>query len=154
MTTEFMQNDEYDEMNTAIVAVDTPAAPEPVTAYDTSATESAEATESTPEVWQTIQGTVTEVFANATVYTTEFFKNNRKLLTTLGWIFLAFLAARLLFAAVDAIDDIPLVTPILKLIGLVYVVRFVWRYLLRQNDRQEFVQTLDRVKAEVFGDQS
>lgn len=154
MTTEFVQNDEYDEMNTAIVPVNTHAAPESVTAYDAPATESEETIESTAEVWRSIQATMTAVFANATVYIGEFFKNNRRSLTTLGWIVLAFLAARFLFAVVDAIDDIPLVTPLLELIGFVYVVRFVWRYLLRQNDRQEFMQTLDRVKAEVFGNQS
>lgn len=143
MTTE-LAKDEYDQVTTEIVPVDTFAASEPITIDDNSVTESAQG-------WRSVQSTATAAFTNATSYTAEFFKNNRQLLTTLGWIFLAFLAARLLFAAVDAIDDIPLVTPILKLIGLVYVVRFVGRYLLRQNDRQQFMRTLNRLKAEMVG---
>lgn len=110
--------------------------------------------ESVEESWRSIQAQTTTFFENALSSVTTFFQNNRQLLTTLGWIFLALLGARLLLGALDAFDDIPLVTPILKLIGFVYVVRFAWRYLIRKSDRQELVQMLDRAKAEVFGSKS
>ena len=42
----------------------------------------------------------------------------------------------------------------IKLIGLIYVVRFAWRYLIREQDRQELMVTLDRTKAEIFGGDS
>jgi CAAD domains of cyanobacterial aminoacyl-tRNA synthetase len=37
---------------------------------------------------------------------------------------------------------------------LIYVVRFAWRYLIREHDRQELMATLDRTKAEIFGGDS
>jgi hypothetical protein len=159
MTDDIVQTNEYSEVNTEIVPVDTSASSistyEALTAEpNVSTTPSASATESSEEAWRSVQAKTTEYFANATSYATTFFHNNRQLLTTLGWIFLAFLGARLLFAALDAIDDIPLVTPILKLIGLVYAVRFVWRYLIRENDRRELMETLSRTKREMFGSQS
>ena len=110
--------------------------------------------ESVEESWRSIQAQASTFFANATSSITAFFKNNRSLLTTLGWVFLALLGMRLLLGALDAFDDIPLVSPLLKLIGFVYVVRFVWRYLLRKRDRQELMQSINRAKGEIFGGQS
>jgi hypothetical protein len=51
----------------------------------------------------------------------------------------------------NAIDDIPLVAPLLKIIGLVYSVNFIWRYSLRARDRKELMQKIDRTKAEILG---
>ena len=110
--------------------------------------------ESVEESWHSIQAQVSAFFANITSSATTFFRNNRSLLTTLGWVLLALLSLRLLLGALDAFDDIPLVSPLLKLIGFVYVVRFVWRFLLRQHDRKELMQTLSRAKEEIFGNQS
>ena len=113
-----------------------------------------ESNESVEESWRSIQAQAATFLANAVSSVKAFFSNNRSLLTTLGWVFLVLLGLRLLLGALDAFDDIPLVTPLLKLIGFVYVVRFVWRYLLRKRDRQELVQSFNRVKEEVFGGQS
>ena len=110
--------------------------------------------ESVEESWRSIQSQVSTFLANATASTAAFFKNNRHLLTTLSWVLLVLLGMRLLFGALDAFDDIPLMSPLLKLIGFVYLVRFVWRYLLRRRDRQELIEKIDRVKGELFGSQS
>ena len=90
-------------------------------------------------------------FKRATSATTEFFNENRSILKTLGWIFLAIIGIKFVLAALGTVDDIPLVTPILKLVGLVSVIRFTWRYLIREHDRQELVKIIDRTKAEVLG---
>jgi Flp pilus assembly protein TadB len=150
-----VQINEYGEV-TPVVPVNG-ADTESIVIDDTSATESTtesviesateSTTESAAEIWQLAQ----TFFADATSSTVAFFRKNQSLLIALGWILLAFLGARLLFAALDAVDDIPLVTPILKLIGLVYAVRFVWRYLIREQNRQELVQTFNQTKAEVLG---
>jgi hypothetical protein len=107
--------------------------------------------DSATETWQSLQSNTKTFFENAGSYTTAFFKNNRQLLTTLGVIFLVIISAKLLFAGLDAIDDIPLVAPILKITGLVYLVRFVWRYLIRERDRRELVEKIEHTKAEVLG---
>lgn len=135
----------YDE--TPAILGDIPAN-EPMMNNEQSTVESAE------ELWVTVQ-TRTAGFFEETVSTiATFFKNNRQLLTILGVAFLAILGVKLMFAGLNAIDDIPLVTPLLKLIGLVYVVRFVWRYLLREQDRHELVENINRTKAEVLGTQN
>jgi heme A synthase len=158
MDTEMIQTNEYDEVNTETLPAELPAASEPVIVQDTSANELSTnesfRNESVEESWRSIQAQLAEFFAHATSYTTAFFKNNQQLLTTLGWVLLALLSARLLLGALDAFDDIPLVSPLLKLIGFVYVVQFVWRYLIRERNRQELLERFKRAKAEMFGSES
>jgi CAAD domains of cyanobacterial aminoacyl-tRNA synthetase len=86
--------------------------------------------------------------------TSAFFNNNRQLFTNLGVIFVVFMVTKLAFAGLNAIDDLPLVSPLLKLVGLYYVVRFIWNYALRAQDRQQLAQKFDRLKAEVLGNQN
>jgi CAAD domains of cyanobacterial aminoacyl-tRNA synthetase len=112
---------------------------------------SASETELIEESWDSLQANATNFLADATQSTVTFFKSNRSLMTKLGWVFLAFLGIRVLFAAVGAIDSIPLMSPFLKVAGLIYVSQFVWRYLLRASDRQAFAQKFNRVKAEFLG---
>jgi hypothetical protein len=118
------------EMNTNTLS-DLPEPTEPMTIADEPIIEPA-------ETGQSIQAELTAFVKNATATTTEIFKNNRQLFITLGWIALAIIGAKLVLATLGIIDDIPLVTPILKLVGLVSVVRFGWRYLIREHDRHWF----------------
>jgi hypothetical protein len=118
---------------------------------DASVTNDTSIADSATETWQSLQSNTKTFFENAGSYTTAFFKNNRQLLTTLGVIFLVIISAKLLFAGLDAIDDIPLVAPLLKITGLVYLVRFVWRYLIHERDRRELVEKIEHTKAEVLG---
>jgi CAAD domains of cyanobacterial aminoacyl-tRNA synthetase len=103
---------------------------------------------------QSIQSEITAFVENATATTTELFNNNRQLLITLGWIVLAIFGVKVVFATLGIIDDIPLFTPLIKLVGLVSVVRFSWRYLIREHDRKELIEIIDRTKVEVLGDRS
>jgi hypothetical protein len=132
------------EMNTNTLA-DLPEPTEPIKIADEPIVDPAVA-------WQSTQTELTAFFEQAKSTTTDFFKNNRQLFITLGWIFLAIIGAKFVFAALGTIDDIPLVTPLLKLVGLVSVVRFTWRYLIREHDRQELSEIIDRTKVEVLGD--
>jgi CAAD domains of cyanobacterial aminoacyl-tRNA synthetase len=103
---------------------------------------------------QSTQTEITAFFNNAKSTVTELFDNNRQLFITLGWIVLVIFGAKVVFATLGIIDDIPLVTPIIKLVGLVSVVRFAWRYLIREHDRQELIAIIDRTKLEVLGDRN
>ncbi len=100
---------------------------------------------------QSTSADIAAFFENATSTATEFFNKNRHTFTNLGWILLAIIGIKFVLAALGTVDDIPLVTPILKLVGLVSVIRFTWRYLIREHDRQELVKIIDRTKAEVLG---
>ncbi len=145
--TEIVQINPASEAETATIPVDMPGAETSIVVHGT--------TETDPdaESWQLFQAKIAGFFENATKYTTAFFERNRTLLSRIGWILLVLLGMRLLFGAIDALDDLPLVSPLLKLIGFVSVVRFVWRYLIWERDRQELSQQINRVKSEVFGAQ-
>jgi CAAD domains of cyanobacterial aminoacyl-tRNA synthetase len=104
------------------------------------------------EAGQSIQTELTTFVENATATITELFNNNRQIFITLGWIVLAIFSAKIVFATLGIIDDIPLITPLIKLVGLVSVVRFSWRYLIREQNRKELIEILDRTKVEVLGD--
>ncbi|MBW4549936.1 MAG: CAAD domain-containing protein [Aphanocapsa sp. GSE-SYN-MK-11-07L] len=142
--TEIVQINPSGEVETNPISVEIPAAETSIVVHGL---------ESDPdqESWRLFQVKMTAFFENVTAYTTAFFQNNRPLLNRLGWLALAFLGIRLLFGAVDALDDIPLVSTLLELIGFVYTLRFVWRYLIRESDRQELNQRLNQFKSEVFG---
>ena len=133
---------------------DTPAILGDIPAYEQMMNNEQSTVESAEELWVTIQTRTTGFFDETVSTIATFFKNNRQLLTILGIAFLAIVGVKLMFAGLNAIDDIPLVTPLLKLIGLVYVVRFVWRYLLREQDRHELAENFNRTKAEVLGSQN
>jgi hypothetical protein len=101
-----------------------------------------------------MQSEVTAFVENATATITELFHNNRQLFIILGWILLAILGVKVMLATLSIIDDIPLVMPIIKLVGLVSIVRFSWRYLIREHDRKELIEIINRTKVEVLGDRS
>jgi hypothetical protein len=132
------------EMDTE-TPIDLPDPTEPMTIADESIADPAVA-------WESTKTELAASFEQAKSTAINFFNNNRSLFTTLGWITLAIIGAKFVFAALGTIDDIPLVTPILKLVGFVSVVRFAWRYLIREHDRQELIEILDRTKVEVLGD--
>lgn len=145
MTTEITQITEDGEVKVEIVSVDVPESDSMIIQYS-STTETAE------EAWRSFQTKTSAFFANAAESLSTFFKNNQSLLINLGWVLLALMGLQLLFTILDAVDNIPLISPILKLVGLIYVSWFVWRYLLRASNRQELGQIIDRTKSELLGD--
>jgi CAAD domains of cyanobacterial aminoacyl-tRNA synthetase len=104
------------------------------------------------ETWDTVRAKAPGLFDELLSAIPAFFQTNRQLLINLGVFFLALVAAKLLFAGLDAIDDLPLVTPLLKTVGLVYVVKFIWNDLVRDQERQKLVEKFNKTKAEVLGD--
>jgi hypothetical protein len=112
------------------------------------------AADSAQELWFTIQNKNKDLFETISSKTTTFVKENQQLLTTLGLVFLGIISLRLLFASLNAIDGIPLMTPLLKIVGAFYVGRFVWRYLIRERDRRDLMEVVKRTKVEVLGDRN
>jgi len=158
MSTEIVTTNEYGEVE-EVMSVDDSSAPDPMlmeasATQDTVIQETAAATDAAGEAWASFQVKANAFLAKALQSTGTFFEQNKQLLSILGWTLLTLLGIRVVFAALDAIDDIPLVTPVLKLIGLATVAWFIWRYLLRANNRQELAQMLNGAKAELFGDHS
>lgn len=146
MTNDTVQTSDYSEaaMETIVGEVH-PTIEQPLLTAAPSTTDAAE------ESLASFQVQAADFFENITQSTIAFFTENRQLLSNLGWILIAFLGIRVLFVSLDAIDDVPLMSPFLKLVGLVTVARFGWRYLVRADDRQELTQKIDQTKAELLG---
>lgn len=79
------------------------------------------------------------------------FSSYKSAIVTVGLAFAAILGVKLALAFLDALDDIPLLAPLLELIGLGYVIWFVYRYLLSATSRQELFQDIRTLKANVIG---
>jgi hypothetical protein len=98
-------------------------------------------------IWQSVRS----VLANVPEYIGEFFSDNQKPLVTLGLILAGFVTVKVTLAVLDAIDDIPLLAPLLQLIGICYTAWFVYRYLWKASSRQELVAEIDAIKSQIFG---
>lgn len=58
---------------------------------------------------------------------------------------------RLMLAVLDAVNDIPLLSPLLELTGIGYTIWFTSRYLLKGSTRQELGAQLNSIKKEIIG---
>lgn len=81
------------------------------------------------------------------------FQENKTFVSLGVLLIAAFIALRILFAILDAIDDIPLFPLVFELVGIGYSVWFVNRYLLKTSNRQELSRDLQSLKQQIFGDQ-
>lgn len=53
----------------------------------------------------------------------------------------------------NVIDGIPLLEPILELVGLVYTFWFVYRYLIFAQSRKELIDGITGIKSKIMGDE-
>jgi hypothetical protein len=101
--------------------------------------------------WQYVQMKVNQFLTDLPDNLAKFFRNNQQPLTSLGLILLTIVGARILFAVLHAVTEIPFMASILQLIGFIYVARFVWRYLMRASDRQELAHKIENFKTDLLG---
>jgi CAAD domains of cyanobacterial aminoacyl-tRNA synthetase len=108
--------------------------------------------DSPEDAWREFRTKTSTFFGNAVDSSGEFLKNNQSVLVSLGWVLLAVVGLKVLFALLNVVDNLPLISPLLKLVGLVYSGWFIWRYLLKASTRQELSQTIERAKTDFLGD--
>ena len=94
---------------------------------------------------------ISELLDDLPNYATYFFGAYKQPLVSIGLILVAFIAVKLMLAVLDAINDIPLVAPTFKLIGLAYTTWFVYRYLIGAANRQELSEAIKTLKEYVLG---
>jgi valyl-tRNA synthetase len=80
-----------------------------------------------------------------------FFKQYQKPLILTGLFFVAFLTVKCFVAALNALNELPLVSTIFELIGMGYSGWFVYRYLLKASQREELGKILEELKTEFIG---
>lgn len=102
--------------------------------------------------WQEWVDLVMDVLAKVPDYVGKFFADYKQPLTTLGLFIFALVTVKVTLAVLDAIDDVPLLSPILELVGLGYTAWFVYRYLWKASNRQELVTEFEALKDQIFGD--
>jgi hypothetical protein len=128
---------------------------DPTTAAQTSHTEESstasvlgnEASQQVQQVWEKVSG----LLGNLPDYVSDFFKEYRRPIVTIGLIFAAFISVKLVLALLGAINEIPLLAPTFELIGLIYSGWFLYRYLLKASNRQELFQDINAIKDQVLG---
>lgn len=87
-------------------------------------------------------------------YVSSFFGEYQRPIITILLIVAAIVGVKVLFAVVDALNDIPLLAPTFELIGMGYVAWFVYRYLLKASTRQELVDEVNAFKDQIFGNKA
>jgi len=80
-----------------------------------------------------------------------FFKQYQKPLILTGLFFVAFLTIKCFAAALNAINELPLLPTIFELIGMGYSGWFVYRYLVKASQREELGKILQELKTEFIG---
>lgn len=106
-----------------------------------------EATRQVKEVWDKVSG----LLGDLPDYVSEFFKQYRRPIVTVGLIVAAVIAVKIVLALLDAINDLPLLAPTFELIGLFYTGWFLYRYLLKASNRQELLDDIAAIRDQVLG---
>lgn len=104
--------------------------------------------------WQEWVAVIREFISKAPEQVASFFAENKKPLTNIVLISAAAITVYITLTIVDAIDNVPLIAPILELIGLGYSVWFIFRYLLKASTRQELFAELNSFIEQISGDKS
>lgn len=99
------------------------------------------------QVWDKVSG----VLANLPDYVTDFFKEYKRPLVTVGLILGAFITVKLLLAILNAVNEVPLLAPTFEMIGLGYSGWFIYRFLLKDANRQELTENITALKDQVLG---
>lgn len=92
-----------------------------------------------------------EVISNLDTILGNFLTEYRQLIISLGLVFGAIVSVKLTLALLSALNEIPLVEPLLELVGLGYSAWFVTRFMLKSEKRQEFYAKFNSTKNEVLG---
>ena len=96
----------------------------------------------TDEKWQRLGAQTSTFLADLPDNLGRFVNQTKQPLISIGLILAAFITLRVVLAVIDVLNDIPLLAPALKLIGIGYSFWFTNRYLLRASTRQELSQLI------------
>jgi len=94
---------------------------------------------------------ISSFLATLPEYVGSFFNQYKQPLVTVGLILGSIVGVKVLFAILDALNDIPLVAPTFELIGIGYSAWFIYRYLLKASTRKELTGEITVLKSQVVG---
>ncbi|MBE8988650.1 CAAD domain-containing protein [Nostoc sp. LEGE 12450] len=102
--------------------------------------------------WQQISRQVSQFLEKLPDYLGSFFQDYKQPLITVALILAAIVTAKLVLALLDAINDIPLLSPLFELVGIGYASWFIFRYLLKASTRQELADEIQSLKNQFVGE--
>ena len=91
------------------------------------------------------------IFFNFPDYINQLYQQYQGQLKLFGWLALVILTFTFMAVVIEALDGIPILSIIFELIGVIYLVWFVYRYLLKRSNRQELLDKIENIKREIFG---
>jgi hypothetical protein len=109
---------------------------------------------SSDSAWQEWVDVIVDFLSKVPEQVGTFFSDYKQPLTTVGLILAAAVTVYVTLSVLDAIDNIPLLSSILELVGLGYSIWFVMRYLLKASTRQELFSEFNALKDQVLGNKS
>ncbi len=139
MSTDFQSDTSFSEPETPMVGIKD--------AESTAEALGDEATRQIQQVWDK----VSSLLGDLPDYVSQFFKQYRRPIVTVGLIVAAIVAVKIVLALLDAINDLPLLAPAFELIGLFYTGWFLYRYLLKASNRQELLDDIASIRDQVLG---
>ena len=84
-------------------------------------------------------------------YWSEFYGEYQRPIIIIALIVAAAVTIKVTLAAIDAINDIPLLAPLFELIGIGYSAWFIWRYLRLASTRRELIDEIKSLTEEMVG---
>ncbi len=136
--------------STVNVILDEPGAIASVSTSETSETGETSEKEGGDQIQQ-IKDQILSVLSELPAYASSFFGEYQKPIVTVGLIVGTLITIKVTLAVLEALNDIPLLSPTFELIGMGYTGWFIYRYLLRASSRQELVAELESFKEQIFG---
>jgi CAAD domains of cyanobacterial aminoacyl-tRNA synthetase len=81
----------------------------------------------------------------------RFFSEYNKPIINIGLFIAAIVTVKVVLAILDAINNIPLLSPTFEFVGISYSTWFTFRYLLKDSTRQELSANIQSIKKQTFG---
>lgn len=100
---------------------------------------------------QDIKNQVLSVLSELPANVSSFFQEYQKQIVTIGLIAAGGITLKVTLAVLDSLNDIPLLSTAMELVGMGYSGWFVYRYLLRASNRQELSAEIDSIKEQFLG---
>ena len=91
------------------------------------------------------------IFSNFPDYINQLYQEYKIQLQVVFFLALAILTVKLLASFVQALNRIPILSISFELIGMGYLLWFVYRYLLNQDNRQELLDKIEDIRTEIIG---
>jgi hypothetical protein len=101
--------------------------------------------------WEQDQAMLEDFFNDPGKYFKSFWQQYKPVIINIGILVAGFFALKVLLSVIGFVTNLPLVSPLLELIGLGCTGWFIYRYLLKVETRKELFAKLDRIKQGIVG---